>query len=97
MPTLHAAIQVNDSARLGPHGYVTDLGERSAWVDLNAFEHSNEVDAALLGRDLGELSLYGSPHAMRQLAEAILLAVDEAEQLPIPRSCERDALAVSAD
>lgn len=96
MLTLHAAIQVDDSARLGPHGYVTDRGERSAWVDLNAFDASDEVDVAMLGRELGELSLYGAPRAMRQLAEAILLAVDEAERLPVPTPCGR-ALAHSAD
>ena len=84
MPTLHASIEVDNSVRLGPHGVVTEHGERSALVDINAFDHRDEVDVARFGRDLGELSLYGTPCAMRQLAQAILQAVEQAEQLPIP-------------
>lgn len=91
MPTLHASIEVDGSARLGPHGVVTDRGERSAWVDINAFNDSDELDVALFGRDLGELSLYGAPQAMRQLAQAILLAVEQAERLPVPQRSSQHA------
>jgi hypothetical protein len=52
---------------------------------------------AFYGRDLGELCLYGSPHAMRQLAQAILLAVDEAERLPIPSGSGRNVVKLPAD
>lgn len=97
MPTLYASIELDGSARLGPHGVVTDRGERSAWVDINAFNDSDEVDVALFGRDLGELSLYGSPRAMRQLAQAILLAVEQAERLPIPRSTSQSGARSAAD
>jgi len=77
---MSCAIEVDESA-LSAHGWVTAQGERSAWVDLNAYDRS--IDAPFLGRR-GELSLYGSPAAMRRLAEAILRAVDEAERLPLP-------------
>jgi hypothetical protein len=99
MPTLRAAIEVDDSAQLAAHGYVTHFGERSAWVDLNAFDRDGDLDAPFLGRELGELSLYGSPQAMRQLAEAILLAVHDAERLPIPadpKTTRHGALVVAA-
>jgi hypothetical protein len=70
-----------DDAQLSVHGWVTGRGERSAWVELNAVERS--ADDPLLG-GLGELSLCGSPAAMRRLAEAIFRAVGEAERLPAP-------------
>jgi hypothetical protein len=80
MPSMSCAIEVDESA-LSAHGWVTTHGERSTWVDLNAYDRS--VDGPFLGQP-GELSLYGSPAAMRRLAEAILRAVDEAERLPVP-------------
>jgi hypothetical protein len=84
MPSLRGAIEVTEADRLAVHGYVTHFGERSAWVDLNAFDRDEDLDTPLLGRELGELSLYGSPSAMRQLAQAILIAVDDAEHQAIP-------------
>jgi hypothetical protein len=80
MPSMSCVIEVDESS-LSAHGWVTAHGERSAWVDLNAYDRS--LDGPFLGRS-GELSLYGGPAAMRRLAEAILHAVHEAEHLPVP-------------
>lgn len=78
MPTMSCVIQV-DHVPLSAHGWLTELGERSAWVELNTVDRS--AQGPFLG-GLGELSLCGAPEAMRRLAEAILQAVDEAERLP---------------
>jgi hypothetical protein len=85
MPSMSCVIEVDESS-LSAHGWVTRRGERSAWVDLNAYDGS--LDGPFLG-GRGELSLYGAPAAMRRLAEAILRAVHEAERLPVPVA-ERD-------
>jgi len=84
MPSMSCVIEV-DETPLSAHGWVTTLGERSACVELNARDGS--VHGPMLGR-LGELSLCGSPEAMRRLAEALLFAADEAERLPVPTFAE---------
>lgn len=82
MPSMSCAIEV-DETPLSAHGWLTAQGERSAWVDVNA--HQRRAEDPFLGQ-LGELSLYGTPAAMRRLAEAILAAVGEAERIRVPSS-----------
>jgi hypothetical protein len=70
MRVARCSVYVREQSELCEQSFVRESGEPWAWLDL--------------GEDR-EVSVYGSPAAMRRLAAAVTAAADVAEQLPEAR------------
>jgi hypothetical protein len=68
--TARMTVCIDEAAVLGPHRFVSAAGEPVAWLNVG---------------DEGELSLYGSPVAMRRLGEAAIGTAEAAEELAAGR------------
>jgi hypothetical protein len=66
MRVARCSVYVREESELRERSFVRESGEPWAWLDL--------------GED-GEVSVYGSPAAMRRLGVAVIAAADVAEQL----------------
>jgi len=66
MVTARTSARVGEGSRLRQQVFVSRSGDPVGWLDV--------------GED-GELSVYGSPEALRRLAAALLLAADAADEL----------------
>ena len=77
MSIARTSVRVREDSGLCDRPFVSRSGEPFAWLDV--------------GED-AELSVYGSPRAMRRLGEAVLAAADAADDL----SSEREPVEVVA-
>jgi hypothetical protein len=59
-------VGIDEAARLRPHHFVSAAGEPVAWLTVGAD---------------GEVSVYGSPDAIRRLASALVVCAEEADRL----------------
>jgi hypothetical protein len=66
MASTRMTVSVDEALRLRPHHFVSAAGEPVAWLNV--------------GPD-GELSVYGSPIAVRRLAAALVICAEEADRL----------------
>jgi hypothetical protein len=67
MRVARCSVRVREDSELREQSFVRECGEPWAWLDL--------------GEDR-EVSVYGSPAAMRRLAAAVIAAADVADGLP---------------
>lgn len=66
MARTRMTVGVDEAVRLRPHHFVSAAGEPVAWLNV--------------GPD-GEVSVYGSPDAVRRLAAALVVCAEEADRL----------------
>jgi hypothetical protein len=82
MRAAHVSLYVRDELALRPEPFVRQSGEPWAWLEVG---------------ESAEVSVYGSPAAMRRFAAAVIAAAAAAERLRDPPGAGEAALRVVAE